>query len=924
MSDRITLHIDGSDRTVAVPPAMTLVQLLKREGYRGLRQACDGGSCGGCTVLLDQRPVLSCLLNARQSVGRKILTIEGVIAYNDELRLLPLCLKKAGSAQCGFCTCGFIMAAAGLYFAARDPQRDELVTALSGNLCRCTGYEKIIRGVELFFAVINGRTDRAQLASAHDCTAPVGERIEKLDGDGLTRGEAAYASDMVMPRQLVMRLLTATVAHARIRAIDISAAEKLPGVRLVLTHRNTPDTRFTTAAQGYPEPSPYDARILTDTVRFHGEPVAAVVAEDLATADAALQLITVDYDELPVMLTFADAYEQTKAAIHPAGLANFADPAHNLVCEFQYTQGAVGQTPDLVRVSGTFTTSKQQHVHLEPHVAIAAKDEYGRINIISSTQVPFDVRRIVARALGLPFSMVRVSKPRLGGGFGGKQEVLVETIVACAAARLDRPVKLLLSRREEFLFARTRHPFRVTLELGFTRAGKLTDLTAGILSDTGAYGGHGSTVAELATMRIASLYPAPNVRVDTKVICTNKTPGGAFRGYGEPQVMFALESLMDEAAAQLGMDPAELRLLNHIRAGDRLPVETLFVQPHPPGEVITTCELPRCIARGQERIGWGTPRPAPAPHVRTGKGMAISLQGSGIANITRSSVTVSLNEDGSIQLLSGAVDVGTGADTVLAQIAAQTLGVPLTRIHIITADTAVTPYDSGSYASNTTYFAGHAVQQACARLREQIFTWAAAKFQLPRDGMALRGNMLVAGDITKPLPEVATAIFADLRPVDTVFCITVKKETAAPPFIATFVDVDVDIQTGRITVVKAVQVADCGTIINPLLAEGQMEGATLQALGYALTEEISYAADGRVRESDLLAYRVPTIFEKPEFAVEFIQPHEPTGPYGAKAVGEVAFATMAPAINNAVFAACGVRFRDLPMSPERFFAAQRS
>ncbi len=922
MNDMLTLRIDGQERGFAgVPANMTLVQLLKREGYRGLRQACDGGSCGGCTILLDRAPVLSCLLNARQAAGREVLTIEGIIAHNDELALLPLCFKAAGSAQCGFCTCGFALATAGLYFADRDPDEQALLTALSGNLCRCTGYEKIIRGAQLFFDLINGRASRDVLASHHHLTTPVGERVEKLDGDGLTRGSALYTSDMNLPRQLALKVLTATVAHARIRSIDTSAAEQLPGVHLVLTHATTPATRFTTAAQGYPEPSPYDTRILTDTVRFYGEPVAAVVADTEAQAAAACAAIRVDYDELPVMLTFADAHEQPRAAIHPAGIANCADAARNLAAEFTWTHGtppAAGA--DLVSVNGTFTTSKQQHVHLEPHVAIAWPDEYGRINLISSTQVPFDVRRIVARALDLPFSMVRVRKPRIGGGFGGKQEALIEPLVACAAQRLGRPVKLCLTREEVFLFARTRHPFCTALSLSFTRDGKLAALDADILSDTGAYGGHGSTVAELATMRIASLYPHCHARVHARVVYTNKTPAGAFRGYGEPQVMFALESLMDEAAAKLGLDPADLRARNHIRQGDRLPMETLFVTPPPPGEVIATCELPRCITRGKELINWGSARPAPHPDIRTGKGMAISLQGSGIANITRSSVTVSLNEDGSVQLLSGAVDVGTGADTVLAQIAAQTLAVPLSHIHIITADTAVTPYDSGSYASNTTYFAGHAVLAACTKLRERLLDWAAQKYALPRDGMLLADNAVVAGERRLPLPEVATALFADLKPVDTVFSVTIKKETASPPFVATFADVDVDTRTGKVRVVKLVQVADCGIIINPLLAEGQMEGTTLQALGYALYEDQPYSAAGRPQARDLLAYRIPTIFEKPDYVIEFIEPHEPSGPYGAKAVGEVAFAAVAPAVNNAIFAATGRHAYTLPITPQEVLA----
>ena len=919
---KIVLNIDGIAREFNITFDLSLAELLRRENYRGIRRACDGGQCGGCTVLVDKKPVLSCLLMCAQVEGKTILTIDGILTYNDELKILRECFKQTGASQCGFCTCGFIMAAAGLYFENKNPDYNEIITGLSGNLCRCTGYEKIIKAVTDFFYLIKHKKKPA-ISSAHSEHSPFGKTTEKLEIDGLVSGRALYASDIKLPEQLVMKLALSSKAHAVIKSIDVAAAEKSAGVKLILTHLNTPKTRYTSAAQGYPEPSPYDSRMFDAKVRFFGEPIAAVVADTEKNAIAAIKKISVAYDELPVILNFEDSCVKPVAVIHDEceneNINHFENFKKNIAASFHFEQGNIVESDDILTVEGTFETSKQQHAHLEPHCAIAYKDEYKRINIISSTQVPFDVRRITAKILKLPFSMVRVIKPRIGGGFGGKQEILVEGYAAYAASLLDKPVKILLDRKEVFTIGRTRHPFRTDLKIGFNKnTKKIINLRADIVTDTGAYCGHASTVAELAAMRIMSLYPPENICIDIKAVCTNKTPAGAFRGYGEPQIMFALESLIDEAANKLQLCPSELRRLNHIKKGDSLQVETLFIKPFPKGEKIKTCELPILIEHGKTLIDWNFRRKSFDKHIRTGKGMAISMQGSGIANITRSLATVSLNEDGSVQLLTGAVDLGTGADTVLTQIAAQTLGIPMNRIHIITADTAVTPYDSGAYASNTTYFAGEAVMRACSMLKNAVIDWCSQKYGIAGQKIVISNSQVFIGDMNKNISEISEAIFADLKAVDTVFSAAVKKETSAPPFVATFADIDIDIITGKINVVKIVQMLDCGSIVNPALAEGQIEGTTLQAIGYALYENMRYMKSGKLIENDFMAYTIPTIFEKPEIVVEFIQTKEPSGPFGLKAVGEVAYASVAPAINNAVFDAVGKHFYSLPMTPEKF------
>ncbi len=915
MSDKdIQLNIDGQKRVFRVPVNTSLVTLLRQAQYRGLRQACDGGNCGGCTVLIDRRPVLSCLMHACQAEGREILTITGVIALNEDLEKLPLCFRKQGGYQCGFCTCGFIMATAGLYFRNRNPSRREIVRGLSGNLCRCTGYEKILRSAELFFQVINGR---AQLEAADDTAKPFGQGVVKVDGEGLTTGRSHYVTDrMGRPDQAVLKLLPSTKAHAKILKIDPSDAEKMTGVFLVLTHENVPDIRFTTAAQEYPEPSPRDRRLLDDRVRHYGEPVAAVVAADEETAEAALRVIRVEYEELPVMLGFEDAYFETKTPVHEEGPEGVADASRNLVTYFDYQEGRMEWPGNMLVFEKRFETSRQQHVHLEPHAAVAYPDDRNRLVVCASTQVPFDVRRTVCRVLGLPSSRLRVIKPRVGGGFGGKQEVTVELLTALAAYRLQRPVFCRMSRKEEFAFAPTRHPFRIDLKLGFSRDGTLVNLEAHVLSDTGAYGGHGSTVLDLGLRGLMDIYRTPNIKISGRVIYTNRVPSGAFRGFGVPQLRFALESLVDEAAHALNMDPARIRGINHIREGDHLRVETLLVKPFVRGERVDTCPLPELIEEGKGLIEWEQRREPPEGGL-TGKGMGITFQESGIPNNTRSSVTASLNEDGTVQLLTGAADIGTGADTVLTQIAAQTLEIPMSAIHLVSGDTAVTPYDSGAYASNTTYVAGTAVKDVCEKMKASVLDHVANSQGIDRRELILREGFVTGGGRRLAFSEIARSLYTDVRPVQTVFHSVAKKKTSAPSFAATFVDIDVDRITGRVTVIKVVQVIDCGMVVNPVLAEGQVEGSTLQAMGYALYEELTCGPGGRVKEMDLLSYKIPTIFEKPEIIVRFIQKPDPTGPFGAKAAGEVAFASVPAAIQNAVRDACGFPVESLPITPEK-------
>ncbi|MGD9700960.1 MAG: xanthine dehydrogenase family protein molybdopterin-binding subunit [Acidimicrobiia bacterium] len=751
----------------------------------------------------------------------------------------------------------------------------------------------------------------------------------RVDGLGLVTGRPVFAGDLQLPGSLHVALLHSPHPHARIRSIDTRRAEQHPGVVAVLTHRNTPTTRYTTAGQGFPEPSPYDMRMFDTKVRFVGDRVAAVAAESKVAALQALDLIDVDYEDLPAVLSLDAALAPGAPVVHDETDAEgIHDAAHNISGFVEMTCGDLehGFAESDVVVETTCETHYAQHATTEPHVALSWLDADGRLVVYSSTQVPFHARRIIARVLDLPAHRVRVIKPRIGGGFGAKQEVLVEDLVALVTLRTGRPSRIEYSRAEEFIASRTRHPMRVTVKVGARDDGSIHALRLDAISNTGAYGTHGLTVVSNTGSKSLPMYnTARHVAFTGTAVYTNLPVAGAYRGYGATQGQFALEVAIDELAEQLGVDPLELRRRNHIRSGGTSPVfEALGEGREGVPQTITSCELPACMEIAAERIGWASKR---ASRRRTGSwvhgvGMSIHMQGSGIPGVDLAAATIKMNDDGSFNLLVGATDLGTGSDTVLAQIAAENLGVPLDHIIVTSSDTDTTPFDEGAYASSTTYVSGNAVQRAAAEVRGQILGLAAELLDRPVERLELaHGRVSDADGHGAAIADIAIYALYGAGRTQPGATASYVGDASPPPFLASFAEVAVDTDTGRIKVLRYVAAVDCGTAINPHLAEGQVEGAIVNGLSYALTERLLFTERGEVRNPDLARYKILGAADLPPIEVVLVDAYEPTGPLGAKSVAEIGINAPLPTLSNAVFDAIGIRLTQPPFTAERVWAA---
>ncbi len=763
-----------------------------------------------------------------------------------------------------------------------------------------------------------------------DKLAVVGHSEIRLDGRALVKGEPVFVDDRPPePDLLHIALLRSPHAHARIRNIDTTAAESLAGVAIVLDHRNTPDRRYTTAGQGYPEPSPYDARMFDTKVRFVGDRVACVAADSLEIARRATSLISVDYEILEPVLSIDEAIAAGAPVIHDETDAlDVWDQERNIAAHMVARVGDVEQalagSPIVVEV--TTETQYTQHVPLEPHAVTSYLNEDGRLVIISSTQVPFHVRRILSRLLDIPLHRIRVIKPRIGGGFGVKQEVLIEDLAALVTVRTGRPARFIYTREEEFVSSRTRHPMRITVKLGAEPDGTLRAISMDVLSNTGAYGTHGLTVLSNVGSKTLPLYnKVDNIRFFGDAVYTNLPVGGAYRGYGASQGYFALETAVDRLADRVGVDPLEWRIGNHIRAGESSPVfRALGEGREGVDQIIPSCALTECIRRGAARIGWSGKRGARRRRgsLVHGVGMSIHMQGSGIPLIDMASATIKMNDDGSFNLLVGATDLGTGSDTVLGQIAAEVLGVPLDHIVVTSSDTDTTPFDTGAYASSTTYVSGMAVQLAAEEVRDHILDVAAEILKIDRAQLQSGEGRITAPDGSSvSLEEIGLRTFYGANQRQIAATRSFVPEMSPPPFLASFCEVAVDEDTGRIEVVDYVAAVDCGTAINPHLAAGQVEGAIANGIGYALFEEMVFDVDGRSLTDDLGRYKIATTLDLPPIEVILVESYDPTGPMGAKSISEIGINAPIPSIANAVHDATGIWLTETPFTPERVWRA---
>lgn len=752
----------------------------------------------------------------------------------------------------------------------------------------------------------------------------VGKSVRKKDSLQLLLGKPVYTED-IAPDALVVKLLRSPHANAMVKTIDTSKAKKVPGVVDVYTWEDVPDQRFSNAGQTYPETSPYDRLIIDRHVRFVGDVVAIVAAENEKAAQTALSRIKVEYDVLEPVLDFRTA-KDNPVLVHP-------EDNWHMLCDLggDNTRNLVGTTSDAggdieavladcdVVLERTYHTKAYNQAMMETFRTFTQLDRYGRLHVISSTQIVYHVRRILSHALGIPKSRIRVEKPRIGGGFGAKQTAVCEVYPAFVTMKTGRPALCVFSRKESQTCGSPRHEMEIKIRLGANNDGRIRALGVTTLSNSGAYGEHGWATVGLTGHKSIPLYTGSleAFKFDANVVYTNMQPSGAYRGFGATQGQFAVESAVNELAAKLGRDPVELREQNMVREGMAMPAYF--------GEVANACALDRCMQHCSDMFGWKDK--FPVRDMGNGKvraaGVAMSMQGSGISGIDVGSVTVKLNDDGGYMLLIAAADMGTGCDTILAQMVAEHMECPVDAVSVFGADTDASPYDSGSYASSTTYVTGMAVEKACTQLKERLCAIAAAELGCDAAELRFEGGCVrhEATGRTVSLPEIAAKSQCNCR-LALEATAQHSSPVSPPPYMVGMVEIELDRETGVVEVLDYAAVVDCGIPINPALARIQVEGGIVQGIGHTLMEDVTRTPKGAIRESSLFTYRLPTRLDTGRINVEFEHSYEPTGPFGAKSIGEIVINTPGPALAQAIYRATGVWHRELPILPEHILLAK--
>jgi len=753
-------------------------------------------------------------------------------------------------------------------------------------------------------------------------TSAVGESVEKMDGWGLVTGNARYTDDVPTDDALAGRVLRSPHAHAQVRSVDTEAAEAIDGVKAVITHEDVPEKRFTRTGFPYPAPAPFDERVLNETVRFVGEPVAAVAARTADTAERAIDAISVEYEVLDAVFDAETAMDPAEPTLHPEPNENAqpnADRERNVVCETHHEEGDVEagfEEADTV-VEGEYETQVVHHLPLEVNTSVAWIDERERLVLRTTTQVSHICRDTLARAFDLNRTDVRVIKPRVGGGFGVRQDVLpCQFLSAALALETGRKVKLRNERREDLHAAQTRHAQEVSVKTGVREDGTITALHVDVTSNTGAYGCHGFAVLSNAAHEPMSLYPCENRLFTGRAVYTNRTPGGAMRGYGAVQGTFGIESHIDEVADAVGMDPVEFRRRNLVEAGD----ESFEPESSESKRLLESVGVGECLDRVCETVGWDDRPDRSGERYRRGYGVAVSMAKSGVPNSEFARSHITLEDDGTLTVRVGIGDTGQGSETVMGQIAAEVFGLDVDSVYVKADDTDAVPWDNGAYASSTTYVSGNATEKAARDLAEQVRDLAAERFDVSAEAVKLaEGELRLPGGESVSLGQFAEDVFVGADGPKRRLTGSGRHFTALSPkpFAAQLAVVDVDTETGEFEVVRLANAVDCGTVINPEGARGQVIGGAVMGLGQALSESIDLDDDGVPDHRGLRDYEVMHAPDLPETDVELVETHEPTGPFGAKSVGEVSTLGPAPAVANAIQDAVGVRITDLPVTAKK-------
>ena len=753
----------------------------------------------------------------------------------------------------------------------------------------------------------------------------VNQSMRKKDAMQLVTGQPVYMDDVIPQDCLIVKLLRSPHANAIVQEIDTSRALLVPGIEAIYTWKDVDQQgrRYTQAGQTYPEPSPYDRLVIDRHVRFAGDVVAILAGKDEKCVDKAMKLIKVRYEVLPAVLDYHTALdnpvlvhpEENWESLAPVG----ADNKRNLCAHDETGAGdieAVLAGCDVV-IDHTYHTRACQQAMMETFRTYCSIDAYGRLNILSSTQIVFHCRRILANALHIPKSMIRVAKPRIGGGFGAKQTSVCEVYPAFVTWKTKKPSKIIFSRYESQIASTPRHEMEMHVRLGATKDGIVRGIDLYTLSNTGAYGEHGPTTVGLSGHKSIPLYgKAEAFRFVSDVVYTNHMSSGAYRGYGATQGLFAVESAVNELADKLGIDPFVIRQRNIVHEGDVMPAYY--------GQVNTSCALDRCLQAVHDNIGWD--EKYPVRDMGNGKvravGMGMAMQGSGITSVDVGSASLKINDDGFYTLSIGAADMGTGCDTILAQIAAEVLECPLDNVTVLGADTDSSPYDSGSYASSTTYVTGKAVEQCAEQLKQKICQVGAGLLGLDERAVVFAGDAVTSEDGTQraTLAQIAAASQCGSNTALEAV-VTHSSEISPPPFMVGAAEVEVDLETGEAQVIRYEAAVDCGTPVNPNLARVQAEGGILQGIGMALTENVTYDDRGMPQENSLMQYKIPARNDIGHIHVVFESSYEGTGPFGAKSIGEVVINTPLPAVADAIYHATHKRFYELPITREQIALA---
>ncbi|WP_159841489.1 molybdopterin-dependent oxidoreductase [Nocardia sp. CY41] len=960
-------EVDGKTVDVAARPGQCLRTALRDGGALAVKKGCDTGDCGACSVLVDGMTVHSCVFPAYRADGRSVTTAAGLGAPEHPHPVQRRFVDNAAF-QCGFCTAGMVVTAAGLGVGEQaDVPSDDLAELMKGNLCRCTGYRAIraalgepldpgdpavsapdqvsLNAVGAGCAVgesvgrrvvsVGGsleRGDSAASAPGRPATTTTGRGAGALAGPRLVSGSEPFTLDLPQvgsraedrsrvgesappTAPLHIAVLTSPHPHARIRSIATAAAESLPGVHAVFTHADAPGVPFSTARHESRTDDPDDTYVLDRTVRFVGQRVAAVVADSVALAREACRLLEVDYEVLPAVFEPEDALRADAPKLHgdkPA-TARIVDPGRNLVAELHGEVGdvAAGLTAAAQVVRGVWHSPRGQHVHLETHGGVGWLDDAGRLVIRCSTQVPFLVRDELCRLFGLEAAQVRVFAARVGGGFGAKQEMLAEDLIALAVLRTGRPVQYEFTRSDEFTSATCRHPMRVEVTAGADAHGVLTALAVDVLADTGAYGNHSGGVMYHGVGESVELYRCANKRVDARAVYTNNVPSGAFRGYGLGQVIFAVESALDELAHALGMDPFELRRRNVVVPGDRF----VGAAVNESDLMFGSYGLDQCLDLAERALLRGNDVHAPGPEWRVGTGMAAAMIATVPPRGHRSAATAALLPDGRYEIRCGTAEFGNGTTTVHAQLAAAALDTEVARIVVRHADTDLVDHDTGAFGSTGIVVAGKAVYAAACALRGLLLARAAELAGLPERDCVLTSGGVHCGDRLLLAAELLTG--GDL---------VAHAEHGGSPRSVSFnvhaFRVAVHPGTGEVRILQSIQAGDAGTVLNPVQCRGQVEGGAAQAVGTTLYEDMR-SAHGVIGARTLRHYHIPQFADVPRTEVYFAETADALGPLGAKSMSESPYNPVAPALANAIRDAVGVRLYRLPMTADRVWAALR-